>query len=99
MLYDAAPNAAIDMCYFGRDDFLELLYQIYGTSRPISANLFALARAAISYRADIVLARITKFIFNLDVSLLMKYFSYLHKCLADNFYSLTERIRSNAINL
>lgn len=68
MLHDAAPNAMIDMCFFGRDDFLELLYQIYGTRRPISANLFALSRAAISYKAEVILARITKFISNLDVS-------------------------------
>ncbi|EJW75121.1 hypothetical protein WUBG_13972, partial [Wuchereria bancrofti] len=66
MLHDAAPSAIIDMCFFDRDDFLELLYQIYATSRPISANLFALSRAAISYKADIILARITKFISNLD---------------------------------
>lgn len=71
MLHNAAPDAMIDMCFFGRDDFLELLYQIYDTRRPISANLSALSRAAISYKADVVLARITKFISNLDVSLLI----------------------------
>ncbi|OZC07568.1 BTB/POZ domain protein [Onchocerca flexuosa] len=73
MLYDAAPNAIIDMCLFDRDDFLELLYQIYGTMRPISANLFALSRASISYKADIVQARITKFIASLDMDLISKF--------------------------
>ncbi|VBB26681.1 unnamed protein product [Acanthocheilonema viteae] len=73
MLHDAAPNAMIDMCFFGRDDFLELLYQIYNTKRPISANLFALSRAAISYRANVILARITKFISNLDMDLISKF--------------------------
>ncbi|VDO40864.1 unnamed protein product, partial [Onchocerca flexuosa] len=73
MLYDAAPNAIIDMCLFDRDDFLELLYQIYGTMRPISANLFALSRASISYKADMVQARITKFIASLDMDLISKF--------------------------
>ncbi|VDM08740.1 unnamed protein product [Wuchereria bancrofti] len=73
MLHDAAPSAIIDMCFFDRDDFLELLYQIYATSRPISANLFALSRAAISYKADIILARITKFISNLDMDIISKF--------------------------
>ncbi|VDK85102.1 unnamed protein product [Litomosoides sigmodontis] len=73
MLHDAAPDAMIDMCSFDRDDFLELLYQIYDTRRPISANLFALSRAAISYKADVILARITKFISNLDMDLISKF--------------------------
>uniref|UniRef100_A0A0R3RTB3 BTB domain-containing protein n=1 Tax=Elaeophora elaphi TaxID=1147741 RepID=A0A0R3RTB3_9BILA len=73
MLHDAAPNAIIDMCFFGRNDFVELLYQIYGTKRPISANLYALSRAAISYRADVILTRITKFISNLDMDLISKF--------------------------
>ncbi|VIO93081.1 b52-prov protein, putative [Brugia malayi] len=73
MLHDAAPNAIIDMCLFDRNDFLELLYQIYATNRPISANLFALSRAAISYKADIILARITKFISNLDMDIISKF--------------------------
>ncbi|EJD74802.1 hypothetical protein LOAG_17935 [Loa loa] len=73
MLHDAAPNALIDMCLFNRNDFMELLYQIYGTSRPISANLFALSRAAISYKADVILTKITKFISNLDMDLISKF--------------------------
>ncbi|KAM3719994.1 Synaptotagmin-3 [Dirofilaria immitis] len=73
MLHDAAPNAIIDMCLFDRNDFLELLYQIYDTMRPISANLFGLSRAAISYKADVVLARITKFIATLDMDLISKF--------------------------
>uniref|UniRef100_A0A915PZU2 BTB domain-containing protein n=1 Tax=Setaria digitata TaxID=48799 RepID=A0A915PZU2_9BILA len=68
-----APNAIIDMCYFDRNDFLELLYQIYRTNRPISADLFALSRAAISYKADVIMARITKFISNLDMDLVKKF--------------------------
>ncbi|VDK28752.1 unnamed protein product [Gongylonema pulchrum] len=67
MLHDAAPQAIVDMGSFEYDDFIELLYQIYGSSRPVYVELAKLSRAATAYKADAILARITKFISTLDV--------------------------------
>ncbi|VDN05783.1 unnamed protein product [Thelazia callipaeda] len=48
------------------NDFKELLYQIYPTKRPIFANLPALARAAVGYRAEGIIDRLTSFIVNYE---------------------------------
>uniref|UniRef100_A0A9J2PN95 BTB domain-containing protein n=1 Tax=Ascaris lumbricoides TaxID=6252 RepID=A0A9J2PN95_ASCLU len=71
-LKDASPDAVVELGDFEREAFTELLYQIYDTIRPISANFVLLSKAAIAYRADRILERITSYLLSLDVDLEQK---------------------------
>uniref|UniRef100_A0A183VB03 RNA-dependent RNA polymerase n=1 Tax=Toxocara canis TaxID=6265 RepID=A0A183VB03_TOXCA len=57
---------------FESEPFMELLYQIYDTCRPISANFSLLSKAAISYRAERILERITSYIISKQIGLEQK---------------------------
>uniref|UniRef100_A0A915A0B5 BTB domain-containing protein n=3 Tax=Parascaris univalens TaxID=6257 RepID=A0A915A0B5_PARUN len=67
-LKDASPDAVVELGDFEREAFIELLYQIYDTIRPISANFILLSKAAVAYRAERILERITSYLLSLDVS-------------------------------
>ncbi|KHN86478.1 hypothetical protein Tcan_13182 [Toxocara canis] len=71
-LQDAAPGAVVDLVNFESEPFMELLYQIYDTCRPISANFSLLSKAAISYRAERILERITSYIISKQIGLEQK---------------------------
>uniref|UniRef100_A0A915PKW3 BTB domain-containing protein n=1 Tax=Setaria digitata TaxID=48799 RepID=A0A915PKW3_9BILA len=65
-LKTAEEGDVVDMGDSDANDFKELLYQIYPTKRPIWANLKGLARAAVSFRADGIIDRITSYIVNYE---------------------------------
>uniref|UniRef100_A0A915A0A8 BTB domain-containing protein n=1 Tax=Parascaris univalens TaxID=6257 RepID=A0A915A0A8_PARUN len=71
-LKDASPDAVVELGDFEREAFIELLYQIYDTIRPISANFILLSKAAVAYRAERILERITSYLLSLDVDLEQK---------------------------
>ncbi|VBB29746.1 unnamed protein product [Acanthocheilonema viteae] len=62
----AEEGDVIDMGESDANDFKELLYQIYPTKRSIWADLKGLTRAAVGYRADGIIDRITSHIVNYE---------------------------------
>ncbi|EFO22035.1 hypothetical protein LOAG_06450 [Loa loa] len=62
----AEEGDLVDMGDTDVDDFKELLYQIYPTKRPVWANLKGLTRAAVGFRADGIIDRITSYIVNYE---------------------------------
>ncbi|VDK71568.1 unnamed protein product [Litomosoides sigmodontis] len=62
----AEEGDVVDMGESEANDFRELLYQIYPTKRPIWANLKGLTRAAVGFRADGIIDRITSYIVNYE---------------------------------
>uniref|UniRef100_A0A8R1TWB5 BTB domain-containing protein n=1 Tax=Onchocerca volvulus TaxID=6282 RepID=A0A8R1TWB5_ONCVO len=62
----AEEGDVVDMGDSDANDFKELLYQIYPTKRPIWANLEGLTRAAVGFRADGIIDRITSYIVNYE---------------------------------
>ncbi|KAM3717726.1 BTB and MATH domain-containing protein [Dirofilaria immitis] len=62
----AEEGDTVDMGDSDANDFKELLYQIYPTKRPIWANLKGLTRAAVGFRADGIIDRITSYVVNYE---------------------------------
>lgn len=65
---DSGNQAELDMTECTRDEFLEVLYQIYTKARPLWSDFRRLSAGAVAYQVLPIMERLIKHLVDFDVS-------------------------------